>query len=480
MLPIKNLLIGLSLLVASGSLVAIELPDMGSSADSVLSPQDSQRLGEAFMRQVRKHLTLVDDPEIILYLQTLGERLVQNSTLAGQHFTFFLVKDRAINAFAAPGGFIGIHTGLILATQAESELAGVLAHEISHITQNHLSRSIESAGQLNIPMAVALVAALLLGGDNPAAGQAALAAATAGSAQYQINFTREHEQEADSVGIDLLATSHFNPHGMTAFFSRLQKSSQYGPDVPEFLRTHPMTTNRMAESQARADQYPYQQIADSFGYRLMHAKLRSLLYDQPEQAVQEFKRLLVNKQYREVNSERYGYALSLYLAKDLNAARTEISALLTTHPDQIEFITLAAKIEQAANNPTLAKRMYQQALAVYPHNALLTQAYIDVLLLNKEAAVAYPLALQLSQQSPTQSIYQQLITACSLLNRVAEAHAYQAEYYYLQNDLMAAITQLNIALQQPGIDTFATIRWRARRETLQQEWRQAEKKNTLP
>lgn len=457
----------------------IELPDMGSSAENILSPQAAQKLGAAFMRQVRQRLTLLEDPLILAYVQSLGTRLVQRSTLAGQPFTFFIVQDRTINAFAAPGGYIGLHTGLFIATQSESELAGVLAHEIAHITQNHLARSIESAQQMNIPMAMALVAALLLGGNNPAAGQAALAAVTAGSTQYQINFTREHEQEADSVGIELLRESQLDPQGMQAFFARLQQSSQYsGQEAPEFLRTHPITTNRIAEAQARASQYPYQQIPDSLGYRLAHARLRSLLYEQPAQAVQEFKQRLAQKQYRSRLAEQYGYAVSLYRAQQWPLAQAQINTLLAEQPETIEFIHLAGQIKQAAGDYAAAKAIYQAALKHYPQNPLLTQAYLETLLANQEAAIAYPIALELSHQSPEPAVYQQLALICHQLKRTAEAHAYQAEYYYLQNDLSGAIHQLEIALAQPNTDTLLTIRWRARLAVFKQEWLRESKKES--
>lgn len=252
----------------------IQLPDMGDSAGAVISPRQEKELGEAFFRDLHAKIHINEDAEIQQYIQSIGQRLAANSDNPGKHFHFFVVVDDNINAFAGPGGYIGVNSGLILLTEAESELASVLAHEIAHVTQRHLQRAFEMAGRLSIPAAAATLAAILLGAHSAELGQAALVAVQAGSTQFQVDFTRDNEKEADRIGMQTLSTADFDPRSMPVFFERLQKSSRYyGQNIPEFLRTHPVSASRIADTRGRAEQYDYRQYQDSSSYLLAKAKL---------------------------------------------------------------------------------------------------------------------------------------------------------------------------------------------------------------
>ena len=235
-----------------------QLPEMGTAGGSALSLEDEYRLGRMVMRGLRESGQVVDDPEIGEYLQSVGLRLSSLAQDGNRSFNFFLVKDPAINAFALPGGFIGIHSGLLMETANESELAGVLAHEIAHVTQRHIARRLESQSRTNLVSAAAMLAAILLG--SVAGGNASMGAVSAVqglTAQQQINFTRENEYEADRVGIGTLAAAGFDPNAMPAFFDTMGRRTQLGPNgMPELLRTHPVTSARIAESKGRASQYP--------------------------------------------------------------------------------------------------------------------------------------------------------------------------------------------------------------------------------
>ncbi|WP_455234365.1 M48 family metallopeptidase, partial [Thiogranum longum] len=203
---------------AAGEIAGSQLPDFGDSSGSLISPAQERELGEAFMRSVRYQAKLVSDPQINGYIRQLGDRLAANSDSPGYPFTFFVVEDGSVNAFAGPGGYIGVHTGLILAARNESELAGVLAHEIAHVTQRHLMRAYESASQLSLPTAAAMIAALVLGATTDSdAGFAAASAIQAGNIQYHLNFTRANEKEADRIGIQTLARSEIDTFGMPSF-----------------------------------------------------------------------------------------------------------------------------------------------------------------------------------------------------------------------------------------------------------------------
>ena len=226
----------------SRAVTTLDLPEIGDSAGSVISPEFERRLGQAFMRQVRQQVKIVQDPEVESYIQSIGYQLVAQSDTNTQPFTFFIVDDPQINAFAAPGGVIGVNSGVILNSRTESELAAVMAHEIVHVTQRHMARTIEDAGKFSLPIAAAMIGAILLGTQSAEAGSAALAIISGASIQHQINFTRTNEEEADRVGMQLLARSDYDPRGMPAFFERLQQSSRYyRGQAPEFLQTHPLT-----------------------------------------------------------------------------------------------------------------------------------------------------------------------------------------------------------------------------------------------
>ena len=234
--------------LASASTAQVRLPDFGDAAEEELSPAEERVLGEAFMRAVRARLTLVDDPLVEQYVRSLGYRLVASSDRRDLAFTFFVVEDSSLNAFAAPGGFIGVNSGLIAATRSESEFASVLAHEIAHVTQRHIARAIQHGSRSNLPVLAGILAAVIVGTQNVEAGQATAAAVIGSSAQRQINFTRHNEMEADRVGIRMLADAGFDPREMADVFEKLQNAARYSQRPPEYLSTHP---SPRTESQRR-------------------------------------------------------------------------------------------------------------------------------------------------------------------------------------------------------------------------------------
>jgi predicted Zn-dependent protease len=239
--------------ISRGADLDLSLPEIGDPAGAVISPYEESELGEAFYRSLRQQGQIIDDPEISEYIDYLGNRLASNSDQPGPGFTFFVVDDPTINAFAAPGGYIGVHKGLILADKSEGELAAVLAHEIAHVTQRHMARRFQTTKNMAIPYAVTILSAILLGTQDPQLGQAALVAGLATQAQRQINFTRANEAEADRVGIGVLARSGYDPRNMAVTFQRLQESGRfYGEGPPEYLRTHPVYATRISDALSRA------------------------------------------------------------------------------------------------------------------------------------------------------------------------------------------------------------------------------------
>ena len=463
----------LLLLVLCVSLVppasALDLPSIGDPSERLITPDQERQLGEAFMRRLRQQVPLVEDPELNAYLEGLGNRLVANSDDPSQRFTFFIVKDDAINAFAAPGGFIGAHSALILSARSESELAGVLAHEIAHVTQKHLVRAYDSASRMGLPMAAALLAAILIGTQDSEAGQAAIMSVQAGSIQQQINFTRANEKEADRIGMQTLMRSEFDPKGMPGFFERLQQAARYyGEGVPPFLRTHPVTTDRIADSLARAEQERPRRVMESMNFHLAQAKLRVLTAKNANTAIEYFNQADTDPPLPAAARE-YGHALALSESGNHQTALDILKRLAEADPDRMAYPLAMAQTELAAGRPQDAQARYRKMLDLYPANPVLVRGYANALLSDNQFARAHELLedarRRLARPEPT--TYLLLAKASTGMGRDANAHEAMAEYYFLNGQTHAAVEQLTLASRIPGQDFYQSSRIEARLQELQ-------------
>ena len=458
----------------------ISLPDMGSTAASALSPMEEQKLGEAFMRNVRQNVKLVDDPLAQDYITSLGNLLVG---FAGYHpfdFSFFMVDDSRINAFAGPGGYIGINSGLILNSESESELASVLSHELAHVTQHHLVRSFEAANKLSVPTAAAVIAAIILGAHNPQVAEALLAAGIATNAQAQLSFSRQHEQEADRIGIETLFQSGFDPRAMPSFFERLQQASRFVESgAPEFLSTHPVTLSRVADSRNRAEQFQFKQIADSVEYQLIRARLQYLADTQkPDQRAKFYERNLTSGKFRSELAARYAYTLALIGNNNHAAARSQIAKLLLRDKERVPYFMAQAQIEVHSGNSKQAQEILQHALQLYPHNTPLTLQMSELLINSGSAKQAHALLLSQGRfESDNPGYYQLLARAAERLNDQREAHEALAEYHYLFGRTALAVEHLQTALRQPNTSFYMKSRVEARLKILQEELRPLLQKN---
>ena len=436
----------------------INLPEMGDSAGTLISPQEEKQLGEAFFRGLHQQVDINQDSEIQQYIQNMGEKLVSHSDTPAYPFHFFVVMENAINAFAGPGGYIGVNSGLILMTEAESELASVMAHEIAHVTQRHLYRSYEASSRLSIPMVAATLGAILLGTQSGAAGQAAIMAIQAGSVQFQINFTREHEEEADRVGMQTLSQSVFDPRSMPTFFERLQQSTRYaGQNVPEFLRTHPVTASRISDSRGRADNYPYKQYPDSLAYQLIKTKLQVLLSVDND----EIRTLLQAKLNQGLPEQRTvaNYGLGLVALKTQNFAQAEsiFQGLAQQFPQQPHYCAALARTALEASNYKVALARYQKLSDQFPENDAIKIEYVGALLKAGEAHKAKDVLLELSQKTQHLPIFSQLLAQIyGDLNQPAESHRYLADYYFAMGETRQAILQIRLAQQIRNISPQLT------------------------
>lgn len=474
MLMLRNLL-GLSLLtlttVTPPALAddPLQLPEIGDPASQAVSPQQEQELGEAFYRRLRQTVEFVDDPEIVNYLRGLGNHLAANSSEPERSFTFFIVKEDSINAFAAPGGYIGAHSGLILAAQRESELAAVMAHEIAHVTQRHLARAYDSASRMNLPTAAAILASILIASQNSEAGQAALMSVQAGSIQQQINFTRSNEKEADRIGMQTLRDADFDPAGMPDFFDRLQQQSRYYGSPPPFLSTHPVTSDRISDAMSRIDQMAKTPVQESLNFHLVRAKLRAASLE-PQAAVNYFQK--TNDDRLPAAARDYGLAQAYIGAGRADRALPLLRRLHEADPDRIAYRIALAEALSRQSETGRALKTYQAALALYPGNPVISHYYAQALVHAGEHQQAYDLLSHLLRQQPQTTdpeLYRLLAKAASGLNRPAEAYEAMGEYYYRNGQTHAAIEQYELALQQKPQDFYASSRLEARLAQLKRE-----------
>lgn len=432
------------------------LPELGDAAGAAIAPQVERRIGESIVRDIRyRDPAYLDDPEVSAYLDGLGRRLLAANPAARQDFEFFAVRDPAINAFALPGGFIGVHTGLLSAAGSESELASVLAHEIAHVTQRHIARLIGAQQQMQLPSMVALAAAILLGASRPDLAAGAAAAAQGGMIQQQLSYTRDFEREADRVGYLTLLEAGFDVRAMPGFFEKMQRYGRLGDDgtLPSYLRTHPMTTERIADAQGRAANAPYRQYLDSLEFHLVRAKLRAES-GEPRDAVAAFEAAVRERRYANEAAARYGLVAARLRARQLAQARPDLASLRATGAASPMIETLAARVQQASGNAAGALATLGQALQRYPGRLPIVYAYAEAL----QQAGRHPEALVVladpMRRHPEDARLRalQAQTYAALGKRLLQ-HQAQAELYVLRGSVPAAIEQLQLA-QAAGDGNF--------------------------
>jgi len=423
------------------------LPDLGDESAALISPSEERRMGEDFMRQARAQLNLISDPQINEYLQTIGHR-VSRDAVPPPGIQFFVVNNPTINAFAIPGGFIGVHTGLLLATRNDAELAAVLAHETAHLSQRHIPRMIADSQRASLPTMAAILAGILLAASTKGAGgEATVAMATAGMAQHQINFTRGFEEEADRIGMKFLNAAGYDARAMPAFFERMDSLNRVSEaDVPEFLRDHPVTTRRIAESRNHAEQFPRRAEGDNTDFLTMQARLR-VLVGNADDAVRYFRGNL-DQGARTSPSDHYGLALALLGSNQVDAARRECDALLRQTPGSLAYQLLRADIEAAAGHTGDALNYYAATVRQFPQSRAAVQKYADALIKSKHYDDAAKLLDRAVRSTPDEpELYRLLATAAGEAGHPMEAHRAFGEYYYLLGQPRAAIDQLELAIR---------------------------------
>jgi len=441
-----------------------KLPTLGDPTLSNFSAKDEQQLGMAFYRSLRANLAFIDDLQINYYLTSLGERLASHSDAAGNQFHFFIIKAPTINAFAGPAAYIGIHTQLILEAENESQLAGVLAHEIAHVSQRHLARAFDNSGQSTALTIAALLAAILIGTQDSQAGQAVLMSGIAGSQQSSINFTRNNEYEADRVGIGILADTGINPLGMVEFFEILLSKSTDGG--MEYLRTHPLSSNRVSEAKNRLGKKTQDFPRDNLDFQFTKARLIILLSGQPEYYLDDD---VVGKGL----IGQYQKALAAIRTQKTDVAIKILKKLSKQH--QHPWLRLAlAEAYTAKHDDKKAMEVLNALAKLYPGYLPVTMALVKALNNNHLPDKSIVLLKNQLQTDDYGVIYEALAKAYYANGQIAAALESTGNQYARQGYIELAIQQYDNALRQKNISPSTKQRLEAAKDTLKKVIREYE------
>lgn len=441
-----------------------DLPDLGTAAVNTFSLEKETIYGDAYMRVIRASAPMLNDPVLNQYLTELGNKLVAHATGVKTPFYFFLLRNDEINAFAFFGGHVGVHTGLFLNADTESELASVLAHEITHVTQRHLARSLEAQQKSSTATIVGMLGAILLTIAAPQAGMAALATTQALATQAKINYTRAHEKEADRIGMKILVDAGFDPNAAADFFGKLATRYRFTTKPPQMLLTHPLPESRISEARIRAQQYPLRQIPDNLNFQLAKARIQVRFSGYSEAAVLSiFEKQLKHNRYSFKSAAQYGKALALFRMEKFDESEVIIDELLRKAPNNLFFIDTKTDLLTQKGDFKSAIKLLLKEQQIKPTSNVVNTNLANVYIEDNQTEKAIPLLEDLIfLDKQDQLAYQLLHQAYKKNGNKAMAYYVKAEYLALSADYKTAIDQLNFAYKQSKENPLQLARIEAR------------------
>jgi len=447
-----------------------ELPDLGDYSETIIGAHEEKIIGSQILQQVYQSDSVIHDVEIEDYLYNLTNKLVRASDYSGSGLAFFIINDSSINAFAMLGNVIGIHTGLILSANSESELASVLAHEIAHITQRHIARMVGKLQKDSFKSYLALGLALLLARSNPDLARGALTVSQALGVQTALDFTRENEKEADRVGIKILNKAGFDVRGSIDFFKTLQKGNRHSIGAaPSFLRTHPITSERISDIEDRIKEYPYKQRMDDPSFHFVKGKIRVFLQD--KRIVKKQLEINVkNKTFVSELGERYALAYAYLLNEDFDDVQRELKWLKNKNINNpmIEQLNIEFLIKKGDINA--AYEAIKKALKKYPNYRAFIYELANYLIETNSIkdAIKFIQSYLLAYSSDPE-LYTLLAKAYSLNgNQLLQYESLSQSFYYRYN-LQEAIMQMDMAVKARDGNFYEKSRVEARLKQLQRE-----------
>ena len=461
-------LLALACLLAS-PVIASDLPSLGDSSSSIVSPMQEHVMGRAWLSMLRGQVGQLDDPQLKSFVEHSVYKLAETSQVQDRRLEFVLIDSAQLNAFAAPGGIIGVNGGLFLYAQTEAEYASVMAHELAHLSQRHFARGVEAQQRMQLPMMAALlggiIAAAAGAGD---AGMAAIVSTQAAAMQERQRFSRQNEQEADRIGILNLEKAGYDPRAMPSMFERLMRQYRYDRKPPEFLLSHPVSESRIADTRNRAEQYPGSGIEDSLRYQLMRMRVQLFYEESPGMAAKRFRSILDENPKLDV--ARYGLALAQLKSGQLEQARESLQPLLQKTPNEVIYNLALIELDTAANSLKEAQERVQRLLKLYPNDYPLNQSLVDLLLKQNRSSEAEKVLDQLIKTRPNDpDIWYQVAETRGQANNIIGLHQARAEYFALVGDYDQAIQQLDLAKRRASNNFQLASRIDARQHAFIQE-----------
>jgi len=468
------------MLSAASSLHANEhsdLPLLGDTASAQVSLQQEHELGRTWLKALRSNTKELDDPLLYDYLEHLLYRLAEHSQLQDRRLELVVVDSPALNAFAVPGGVVGVNGGLFLYARNEQEFSSVLAHELAHLSQRHYSRAVEAAQRNSIPNMIALLGSIIIaataGGD---AGIAAISATQAAVIDQQLRFSRNNEQEADRIGFQTLVNADINPRAMASMFERMLAAQRLaGTRPPEFLLTHPVTESRIADARSRAEQLATINFSghNDLEYQLMRNRVRLAFDKSPAHAIKQFnaelKKTDTGTNETANTAARYGLALAYAKAGQDKQAQKTLQPLLDAEPNRISYIIAYTQVRtSAADQPAIEKLLTKQ-LALNPDNYPLSMALANTLTQQKKYQPAQTLLEKISQQHPQNpAVWLNLAETYGFNHDSIGTHLASAEYAVLTGNMDQALKQLDYALLKSDKNFLLTTRVEQRKTDIRE------------
>lgn len=440
----------LAMILSENAFSQSSLPSLGDRISGTVSLDQEYAMGQRFLSQIRRSATTISDPLLTGYLESVTYKLASRSQLTDHRLSFVIIDSQALNAFAAPGGIIGVNTGLFLNAVTEAEFASVMAHEISHVSQRHFARGIDEAQSGRIPQMAALLASVMVMATSEAGhGAAAISAVQGRNLENQLRFSRSNEAEADRIGQNIMVSAGFDPKGMSDLFERLIAINRFGRRPPEFLLSHPVTESRIADARSRVFRYPNREYKDNFEYQFARARVEARYAEDKKAYVEErINRLENSKGEFEKTSNAYGLVMALWGNKQYKDAHTVLEPLLLKDPNRISLAVTQSEILTSQNESRQAISFLDRHLQINPGNHALTMAYANALIQNRDYSAASKLIQRHSTSRPDDhQLWYLLAETQGQAGNISEVHQARAEYFKLIGDFRRAREQLQFALR---------------------------------
>lgn len=427
------------------------LPTIGGTGGGLISEQQEAEIGRQVLQSIRRSTPRITDPLVYDYLSSVIYRLVPAAPLQNRNLSLVLIDNAQINAFAVPGGIVGVNGGLFLNARTEQQFAAVLAHELAHLSQRHFARRMEQM-ENSTPLTLAgmLAGVILSAVTQSDIGIATIAGTQALTVQNMLAYSRANEKEADRIGMEILANAGMDPRGMPEMFEIMMRQNRLqGNQVPEYLSTHPLTQSRVADSRNRAEQYPSREVNDDPEYHLMRARLQVHYADSPQVAVDTFRAYLEQPDARRHQAIEYGLAVALLANNQAQQSESILRALLSRNPGRITLTVTLAEALIAQERLGEARDLLSRALSRNPGNYPITYTLAKAEIQAGDGSAAAAYLKQLTRRYPQlEHLWLRLAEAEGLARNIVGVHQARAEYEILMGDLKAAQQQLRQAQEK--------------------------------